>query len=808
LAANPDGTRAFTGLTALSTDICAADPSSAANTIGMGFDAGDSAGGNWFLIRKDATTSIKLALDGTGATGAAPRNTTDVYDLILYARPNASEIYVRILNMSTAAVIYSGALSMTLPASNAFLTAQAQAGRGPTSGTATLYELLSLDLDSVVEGLCNVRHFGAQGDGVTDDLPAFNAAIRSIATATGDSTSSLTVFVPHGRYRLTSTLSVNKEIALVGVGAANGNRGSVLWFDTVSNPSMSAGILIESASSPVPPPDGFGNWTVLQDLSLIAASKAGSTTHGIQLKGVARISRCSIFHFGGNGIHIVANKYFVPPTNANGWTVSESFILSCGGHGLYTDSADVNAGICTALQVFTCGGWGIYDSSFLGNTYVGCQVADCKAGAYQSSDATAHTIFVGCYSESGQPPSRILSPTLVIGGLHGAGFTADSNSTRLLGSVMNEVFFTVQGDAVAVGNPGAKTGMMEVGSGVTGFLRYLTLNNSDDGPASLTFSYNYAAGYPGFYGFNFAGLGARDSLLLSGTKAVIDPLGLAMTVDAAAGGRGQGANKALFVDGFFINKNKMVNSPGVPKLGTFNPGDIVWNTSIGPGGGFAGWMCSKAGTAGTYHEFAPNPDRTASTAAASPTVTLDGQTNILAAGMWLNFDGNPYRITAIAPDLMTLTVSPPVTTSGTGRQIVYFGPVFMTFGEPGYFRADPSVAVLKTARPLLGDDLAADPGRRGFIARSVAGGADVTLTASEYIHEMIQLTGALTSNISLILPAVAGYKRWIWNATSGAFTLTVRTPAGTGTVVAPSRGAWVMCDGTDIKRMTADSVLT
>jgi hypothetical protein len=59
--------------------------------------------------------------------------------------------------------------------------------------------------------LANVRSFGAVGDGVTDDTPAFRAAFRSAAGAgTG-------VYVPAGTYRV-GTISVPTGIVLQGAG--------------------------------------------------------------------------------------------------------------------------------------------------------------------------------------------------------------------------------------------------------------------------------------------------------------------------------------------------------------------------------------------------------------------------------------------------------------------------------------------------------------------------------------------------------------------------------------------------------------
>ena len=86
----------------------------------------------------------------------------------------------------------------------------------------------------------------------------------------------------------------------------------------------------------------------------------------------------------------------------------------------------------------------------------------------------------------------------------------------------------------------------------------------------------------------------------------------------------------------------------------------------------------------------------------------------------------------------------------------------------------------------------------GYLSKSVAGGAGTTvLTAAEARVHLLKCTGALTGNRNVELPAVP----WRWvveNATSGAFTLTFKTNAGTGVAVTQGKRAVLWGDGTDI----------
>lgn len=86
----------------------------------------------------------------------------------------------------------------------------------------------------------------------------------------------------------------------------------------------------------------------------------------------------------------------------------------------------------------------------------------------------------------------------------------------------------------------------------------------------------------------------------------------------------------------------------------------------------------------------------------------------------------------------------------------------------------------------------------GVLSKSIAGTGSVTLTAVEAGNGIIELTGALTGNRDVIVPSSPTRPWIIRNATTGAFTVTVKTAAGTGVVVAQGNNAAVFCDGTNV----------
>lgn len=94
----------------------------------------------------------------------------------------------------------------------------------------------------------------------------------------------------------------------------------------------------------------------------------------------------------------------------------------------------------------------------------------------------------------------------------------------------------------------------------------------------------------------------------------------------------------------------------------------------------------------------------------------------------------------------------------------------------------------------------------GRLALSVAGSSDVTLTAAQSLNAIHEYTGAITANINVIVPTV-NKLFFIYNNTSGAFTLTVKTSAGTGVAVAQGAKTILYSDGTNVVSAT-DLLLT
>lgn len=93
------------------------------------------------------------------------------------------------------------------------------------------------------------------------------------------------------------------------------------------------------------------------------------------------------------------------------------------------------------------------------------------------------------------------------------------------------------------------------------------------------------------------------------------------------------------------------------------------------------------------------------------------------------------------------------------------------------------------------------------LVKNVAGSADVTLTSAECANKVMKFTGALTGNINVIVTnTVSVY--YIFNSTTGAFTLTIKTAAGTGYAILQGSRDVVTCDATNVDRSVSNTAAT
>lgn len=114
-------------------------------------------------------------------------------------------------------------------------------------------------------------------------------------------------------------------------------------------------------------------------------------------------------------------------------------------------------------------------------------------------------------------------------------------------------------------------------------------------------------------------------------------------------------------------------------------------------------------------------------------------------------------------------------------------------------------SILNTVIQLVDDSIA------GMVSISLASGSVVLTTTDGATNQarmaILELTGTITGNVTVTVPDVSKIYAVI-NKTSGAFTVTVKTAAGSGVTIlqdnlTPFRPQFVVCDAVDVYAITA-----
>lgn len=89
----------------------------------------------------------------------------------------------------------------------------------------------------------------------------------------------------------------------------------------------------------------------------------------------------------------------------------------------------------------------------------------------------------------------------------------------------------------------------------------------------------------------------------------------------------------------------------------------------------------------------------------------------------------------------------------------------------------------------------------------IAGTGTYTLTGSELNRIVYKFTGLLTGNRIVVVPATV-QQYWVNNSTTGSYTLTVKTSAGSGVTVSQGARGIFYCDGTDVVDADTSTIST
>ena len=551
-----------------------------------------------------------------------------------------AQVYVDGVNFSILVQNSKGSMVYNFPdgsgiSPNAAGIVYDPAGTGavPTTVQAKLRETVS------------VKDFGAVGNGVTDDADAILAAITAsnrVYFPAGTYYCSKTinlkkVVLLEGD---AGTIVGTPEQWPTVIKFADNVVG---FFVHRSNTNANnAGVpVIEAATTGA---DGsiFRNLRIIRGDATMPAAYNGK--HGFWVKARCLIEDCLVTGFGGEGIYVAASAAATTDPlllgNANNFAISRTRSSSNAGRGVYILGADANVGFVSKVDSSSNGRQGFLDSAFLGTTLISCHTAGngafsqvhyagnryyCRSdtlgasttpgtndavwyligaggvsatypewssantyyrgSAFESTNINSPSVYVGCYEEGSQPPSKLAQRTLSISGAWNT-LELDSTGTRIVSDATD-----------GLRSLSALTSRRNDSSGNN--VSTTVGGDADNGDIIRSFNVDNPLGWR--LRFNGADVDYRYSNLAAAVAYAITGVNTAVTL-GSSGTKPYFFTTPRFGLGSGSNARQQTYDDTIPTTGSWGRGAIVWNINASSGG-FAGWICVTAGTPGTWETF-------------------------------------------------------------------------------------------------------------------------------------------------------------------------------------------------------------
>lgn len=426
----------------------------------------------------------------------------------------------------------------------------------------------------------NVKTYGAVGDGVADDLVAFNNAVAALPTLTinGVTGKMGTIFVPNGTYKLSNEWAVDAEAVHVELApgahiftTAATTHGATIWFvrDTTlgvavtpqnSWASIRGGTVSNSGSGTLDNAIGFTRtkFAVCEQVRIpLADRKAISAQAGVDhvrflnnTIGTTKMGGITVESNIGD-VHIVGNA-----------------IASAGAGMLDQDQA---AGILVSATV---------TDAWVARNAIGA----CGSFGIRSTSTTRLRIEDNTLPNC---PSNGISVTSAVG--------VEVVRNRIISGKFGIAISTSSGVILVDGNEITAGGTL---ANTYDAMYFDTCTSRPVIRSNVVLGTNHRYAEYGATMASYPVVSTGNQLKAGGTGVYGGSLALALVSDLVDGypmfaGYGPVAGVALHV----------MQGTAAPTTGTWLRGDIVWNTAPAAGG-TPGWVCTTAGTPGTWKAMA------------------------------------------------------------------------------------------------------------------------------------------------------------------------------------------------------------
>jgi Pectate lyase superfamily protein len=368
----------------------------------------------------------------------------------------------------------------------------------------------------------NVRDFGALGDGITDDLSAFQRTLQAMKAVPPllDASGGAVMLVPEGNYFLSKTLVLSHQVEILGITGRNGQEalGYSFTVDPTGRvthliglpggmsrllfPAGITGILVALGG---PAKGGLNagtvdhaSGTIIRNIAIQSADRSTYIPsapeeygHGISVKAVVIVDNCYVYNFAGNGLHFVSPS--APPPTPNGTAFYDIKHRELGD--LYLDNKREESGEIIQYNANTIDSQ-ISNTFCSGNLLNGVYIIGSNSGnmLFQSvhsflngrygffdSERSTGNTYMNCYSDSN---------------IKGDYFHLSSILLKEINADTSEVTYTIAGKAGSGSlylNCYQESASSTVYAPATIIEGQLSLDGYNDNPVDVEFQVNYKA---------------------------------------------------------------------------------------------------------------------------------------------------------------------------------------------------------------------------------------------------------------------------------------------------------------------------
>jgi hypothetical protein len=583
-------------------------------------------------------------------------------------------------------------------------------------------------IDTSAQHVYNVRAYGASpnwnGNKPTNDGTAnFKAFTAALAAMKADNNKTAKL-VADGWFYLSEGLALRQAIVFEGAGsneptAQKGRSAPGTWLIFPKNVT---GIRLHTQKvvsrkvgneETIEILEDGADGTLLRNLTISSMEgegqyPLGQSGHGIHMNTLAYLENVTVEWFGGHGIFVDAG-HLAAPGNAGGFVLRECNVARNGGDGIHVRGGDATVGHITSCQSRVNYGYGFRDNTAGTSLYSMCHGAlntgytgNVGVSAdYKTDGGSNGTVFLQCYTESGA--NEVSGAALVIGG----GLSQSSYNT---------------GTACLIGPRGDIAGSPLSFEKPTGsILSSIHFGQRTGDPGVLTFELSAAhdeglpdvvdwarVGYEATFGWWSVESSSSTDSSTNSSRTLRLPTSVTRPRRTAP----------LFENGIFYGQplelrdergvaadplasralTNHIGRSAIPVDGTWEKGDVVWNTDPVPGGPI-GWVCVAAGTC----DNSPEMRTSSSIAAGVATVKVDDP-NPLRQWQYITIAGleGIYQIVNDPVHAPTVAFSPGAAGSVAATAAVYYHPArFWTVGAIENVGVSTSYGTVESPHTLM-----------------------------------------------------------------------------------------------------------